>query len=431
MIQTTRMAAPERNHVGTVSLVISVAGAVACHVGLTTGPFVDALWLRVLAAGFEAAVVGGLADWFAVTALFRHPLGIPIPHTAIIPHRRAKLTEGIVNMVEQDWLSPEVIGARLMRFAPSRIVVEWLSDPEHVERLSAPIRDLMRGFARTLTEPEVARFVEETMEGQLKSVPLDAATGRWLAHAIQSEAGNAAFTSAATSLANLARRPRTAAELHWWIDRSARTLRAGGKRFVPFMLRRKIVQRKIVEAACDYAASELGNAARNLDHPLRRLFRRSLGGFAERLAAGDADALAQAERLRAAVLESLESGELVKTMLGRLRAQLEGELADPSGRLSRLVDRKLRELVLDRLDDPERQAAFDRWVRTTADQLLRKYHHQIGITVRENLEALDTGALVERIESRVGADLQFIRLNGAVVGGLVGMALAVVHWLLH
>ncbi len=423
------MAAPERNHVGTVSLLVAIAGAGACHVGLATGPFAGATWLRVLAAGFEAAVVGGLADWFAVTALFRHPLGIPIPHTAIIPKRRAKLTEGIVSMIERDWLSPEVIGARLARFTPSKLVVEWLSDPAHVERLSAPVRDLLGGLARTLTEPEVTRFVEKTVAGQLQGLPVDAATGRWLAHAIHSQAGTSAFASVAASLANLARRPRTAAELHWWIDRSARTLRAGGKRLVPFVLRRKVVQRKIVEAACDYAATELANASKNPEHPLRRLFLRSLGGFAERLAAGDADALAQAERLRAAVLESLESGALVQEMLARLRAQLEYELADARGTLSRLVERKLREIVLDRLEEPERQAAFDRWVRTTADQLLRKYHHEIGTTVRENLEALDTGALVERIESRVGADLQFIRLNGAVVGGLVGMALAVVHWL--
>ena len=102
-------------------------------------------WLRLLAAGFEAALVGGLADWFAVTALFRHPLGLPIPHTAIIPTRRAKIIESIVSMVQDEWLSPEVIGARLARFAPSALIVDWLRDPAHVERLGGPLRDLLRG----------------------------------------------------------------------------------------------------------------------------------------------------------------------------------------------------------------------------------------------------------------------------------------------
>src|SRR5690349_6000429 len=252
------MATSNRRQVGNVSLAIAVAGAVAAHVGLRGGPFADALWLRIVGAGFEAAMVGGLADWFAVTALFRHPLGIPIPHTAIIPARRAKIIEGIVTMVEEDWLSPEVIGARLARMSPSGAIVDWLRDPAHVERLGAPLRDVLRGLARTLTQDEVVAFVERGLQRQVRELPVDATTGRWLARAVASEGADAAFTAVATSLANLAERPRTATELHWWLDRSARALREGGKRFVPFMLRRKVVQRKIVEAACDYA--EIGRA---------------------------------------------------------------------------------------------------------------------------------------------------------------------------
>src|SRR5262245_34166423 len=98
---------PRPHHVGTVSLLCAVAGTIICWVALATGPFSEAQWLRILAAGFEAATVGALADWFAVTALFRHPLGLPIPHTAIIPKRRAKLIESIANVVEHDWLAPE------------------------------------------------------------------------------------------------------------------------------------------------------------------------------------------------------------------------------------------------------------------------------------------------------------------------------------
>ena len=104
------------------------------------------------------------------------------------------------------------------------------------------------------------------------------------------------------------------------------------------------------------------------------------------------------------------------------------ELDDPYGPLADLIDRRLHAAIVELLDDPERRAAFDRWVRSTADDLLRQHHHQIGVTVRENLEALETGALVARIEDRVGADLQFIRLNGAVVGGLVGLGIALLRW---
>jgi uncharacterized membrane-anchored protein YjiN (DUF445 family) len=419
---------PRRSRVGGVSLGLAVAGAAACHAGSIAGPFAGATWFRLVGAGFEAAVVGGLADWFAVTALFRHPLGLPIPHTAIIPTRRAKITEGIVAMVEQDWLSPDVIGARLDKIAPSALVVDWLRDPAHVERIGAPVRDLLAGLARVLTEPEVAEFADRAIHGAIAELPLDATAGRWLAGALASDAAGPAFDALATSLANLAERDRTAAELHWWLDRSARTLHQAGKRLVPFVLRRKIVQRKLIEAACGYASAELRAAAGDPDHPLKRTMLGALRRFADRLAAGDAEALKQADRMRAALLESLEAGPIVRRTLERLRAELETELASPTSALSTLIDRRLRGGVLEVLDDPERRATFDRWVRATARDLLARHHHQIGITVRENLEALETATLVARIEDRVGADLQYIRLNGAVVGGLVGLALAVGRW---
>jgi uncharacterized membrane-anchored protein YjiN (DUF445 family) len=115
--------------------------------------------MRLVRATSEAAMVGGLADWFAVTALFRHPLGIPIPHTAIIPARRQKIVEGIVSMIEDEWLSPEVIGTRLQRIAPSRMIVEWLRDPGHVQRVGQP-EDIpaIRPYQRELPEiPEHVR----------------------------------------------------------------------------------------------------------------------------------------------------------------------------------------------------------------------------------------------------------------------------------
>ena len=353
-------APPRRSHVGTISLLAALSGVVITRVVLATTNLADAVWLHIVAAGFEAAVVGALADWFAVTALFRHPLGLPIPHTAIIPARRAKITEGIVNMVQDEWLSPEVIGTRLARMAPSTVVADWLRDPTHVERLGAPLRDLLRGIARVLTEEEVVRFVDRVAQRQLRDVPLDASTGTWLARAVTSEGAGAAFESLALSFANLAARPRTAAELHWWLDRSAGALHASGKRFVPFMLRRKVVQRAIVEAACDYVSSELRSAARDAEHPLRRAVLSALRRFAERLAAGDAAAQTQAERLRRALLQSIQAGPVVRTMLARLREQLEQDLADRQSALSTLIERQLRTGILDLLADAGRRSAFDR-----------------------------------------------------------------------
>ncbi|MEA2624442.1 MAG: hypothetical protein QOD06_487 [Candidatus Binatota bacterium] len=419
-----------RSRVGTGSLLVAVAGSVACQAALAIGVGEAAPWLRLVAHGFEAAVVGALADWFAVTALFRHPLGLPIPHTAIIPARRRKITESIVSMIEDEWLSPEVIGTRLQRLTPSALVVDWLGEPTHVTRLGAPLRDLLRALARMLGEPDVAEFLDHTIHRQLAEVPIDRSTGEWLARAVANPSAGGVFESLALSLGNLADRPRTAVELQWWLERSARKLRQSGKRVVPFFLRRKIVQEKIVEAACAYASAELRSAAADPEHPLRRAVFSAVGRFGERLARGEPEALAQIERLRAAVVESLESGPIVREALGRLREQIEHELEDPASRLSELVDRKLHTSIVEFLGDPERRDAFDEWVIARARELLERHHHEIGRTVRENLDALDTSALVQQIEDRVGSDLQFIRLNGAVVGGLIGLLIAGLHLLL-
>ena len=423
---TTQSSRPSR--VGSVSLAIAVAGAAAARIALVSPSLAGEAWLRILAAGFEASLVGGLADWFAVTALFRRPLGLPIPHTAIIPNKREKLTETIVAMVESEWLSPEVIGARLERLSPSDLVVDWLRDPAHVERLAGPLRDLLRRLAAMLAEDEVAELVHRTIQRQLTELPIDASLARAFARVATSDSAARAFESIALSLANLAERPATAAELGWWIERSAEKLREGGKRLVPFFLRRTVVQRKIIEAACAYASSELRQAALDAQHPLRTGALSAVRRFSERLAAGDPEALAHAGRLRAAIIESLETAPIVRDTLARVRDQLDRDLARPDSYLSIFLDRKLRSGILELLDDPERRAAVDRWVRRTVHDLLVRHHHQIGLTVRESLDALDTGALVKQVEDRVGSDLQYIRLNGALVGGLIGLLLALAHW---
>lgn len=391
------------------------------------GPWAGAAWVDLAAAGFEAAVVGALADWFAVTALFRHPLGLPIPHTAIIPARRAKIIDGIVSMVEQEWLSPDVIGARLARVSPSAAVTDWLRGPEHVRRLADPLRDLLRVLSRILTEPQIEQLAGRALRDGLRDVQGGEAAGRWLLQAARSPSAAAAFDTAALSLANLLRRPDTAERLQMWLDRSARQLRRGGGRLLPLILGRRIVQRKIVEAAGEYATAELARAAADRDHPLRDFVFGGVQQFAERLAAGDPEAAAQVGHLQAALADSIDSGPLVRHVLGRLQGRLDRDLADPQGYLAGLVDRELQQGVLNLLSDPGRAQAFDRWVRATAEELLHRHHHQIGLTVRENLEALDTSTLVAQIEERIGGDLQFIRLNGALVGGLIGVALAVVH----
>jgi uncharacterized membrane-anchored protein YjiN (DUF445 family) len=330
-------------------------------------------------------------------------------------------------MVEQEWLSPDVIRARLARFAPSEFVVEWLCNPAHGARLAALLRDVLGTLTRVLTEAEVVTFLDRALRRGLREVPIDASAGRWLMRVLASEPAATAFQTLALALANFAERPDAATTVRSWVERAAHALRQGGKRWVPLFLRRPIVQRKIVEAACAYASIELRQAAVEPHHPLRRALCAVLERFAARLANGDTTTLEHVEQLRQALVESLAARPLIAALLMQLRQQLEGDLVSPESSLSPLIERQLRSGIVEALQEPQRRVVVDQWVRTTIDDLLRRHHHYIGLTVREHLNALDTATLIAQIEARVGTDLQFIRLNGAVVGGLVGLLLALVH----
>jgi len=426
----TAIAGRRPSRIGAVSLGVAAAGAVATHLALHVGPWPDAIWLRLLAGAFEAGVVGGLADWFAVTALFRHPLGIPIPHTAILPRRRARIVDGIVTMVETDWLSPAVIEKRLARVAPSDLVLEWLGDRQHATRLAAPARDLLAALAGLLRAPEATTVLERLLRERLADLPSDRALADALAGALDGPAVRHILASLARSLANFADRPSTAATLQWWIQRSAERLRAEGQRVVPFLLRRHAVQRRLVDAACAYASSELRSAASDPDHPLRRSAREGLLRLVARLREGDPATQEQMARVRRALGESLDVAAIVEDALAWTAERLARELADPASPLSGLVERELVDGIRLALADPRRRASFDEWVRTTALGLVARHHDQIGLTVRENLDALDTASLVDRIEARVGDDLQYVRLNGALVGGLIGLGIAALRLLL-
>jgi uncharacterized membrane-anchored protein YjiN (DUF445 family) len=249
-----------------------------------------------------------------------------------------------------------VIAKRLESVTPSQWVIEWLQDPEHVARIGDPLRDVIRRLARFLSEEEVVEFSERAITRQLRELPIEPTAARWLGRAADSPAAGEALRSAALSLKNLAERPRTAQELHWWLMRSARALHASGHRVVPFLLRRKVVQRTIVEAALRYASAELRGAVDDADHPLRQFAVDGLRRFAARLSNGDPAAIAQVERVREALLESLETAPLVRRGLGRLRQQIEEELDDRESRLSQMIDQKLREAILTFLEAPEHRA---------------------------------------------------------------------------
>jgi uncharacterized membrane-anchored protein YjiN (DUF445 family) len=191
-----------------------------------------------------------------------------------------------------------------------------------------------------------------------------------------------AFAALTRSLANFFARPDVTKGLYWCLNRLAQTLHNESQRLLAFFLRRPTVQQKIMEALLNYTTTELRNASNDLNHPWRISGRDALCRFADQLTAGDPQALAQAQRIQAMLIENVEAAPLVRTVLTRVAHELERDLADPTSAVSTFIERTLRKSILELFDNPERCVRFDQWVRSTASDLVQRHHHEIGLTVR-------------------------------------------------
>lgn len=422
----------KRNHFGTISLLTATAGFALLeslrHAGL---PFGQGLGL--LQCGCEAGMVGGLADWFAVSALFR-PIPcrrLPIPHTNLLVQERTKLTGSIVDMVQNKWLSPESLAEKLKGMRASRLILEHLNAPGARAQVVEAGRDLLSRLAGNLDAPELAGFLERALRDQLAGLELASSVGQWMEARITAGDTRIIWDFLAGSLAAGAE----AGDFHEPIRRMLENAVQHYKDRGSFAW----LKGKALELAFNYddVASSLSGAfaaslrqiQRDPAHFLRSKLDEQLLGFARKLNAGDREACAAFEQFQRRLAEHAELGPYLASILSRLQATLEAQLARSDSDLMGLLDRVLGNVLLELQREPETQERLDAWVRRTALDLASRNHQQIGGIVAENLARLSDDDLVAQIEGQVGNHLQFIRLNGAVVGGLVGMALALLKLL--
>jgi len=420
---------PRRNHAGALSLAGATAGFVimaALHrAGLTAAPG----W-GVLQSGFEAGMVGGCADWFAVSALFR-PIpsrAFCLPHTDIIVRGREKLSQGIVDMVQNRWLSPATLGEHLGRLSASRFLLDHLATPGVRAQVAGAVRDLLGRFAGSLDAPELAAFLDRALRDQLAGLELGPSLGTWIL--VRIEAGDTAplWAFLVGSLAESAERGVFQAPIRQMLVTAVANYKVQGAW--------ERLKASAGELFFDYddATRSLGSAfskalraiREDPAHPLRCKLDEQLAAFARKLAQGDPEACATLDAFQRRLTEHAELGPLLTHILVRLQDTFREQLRRPEGDLPRLLERLLDNLLAELKEEPETQLRLDAWVRGRILDLARSNHHVIGEMVASALAKLSDRDLVAQIEDKVGADLQFIRLNGAVVGGLVGVLLALV-----
>jgi uncharacterized membrane-anchored protein YjiN (DUF445 family) len=421
-------------NLGNASLLVAVSGLVAVEAALRLHWVGGPAWY-VVGRAFEASTVGGVADWFAVTALFREvPLPVIRRHTNIIAKNRARIVKAIADMVQNRWLSPEVIREHLNRFSASQQLLERLSDETDAQVVLSFLRDLFRKLTGGIDRPEVSGFLERSLKDQLKSIDLAGPLGLWMATAIRRGDHQAIWDTVLSSLEQAMQGTELREVLGRVVDRAIQEYREGG--FLQGVTvqaaetLRLFKKDQVVDALSRRLEQWVEEAQGNPDHPLRQRLNAILLDFADGLAAGRPESLESVEKIQRALVEAADTKEYIANALHRLRESVDSELSTDGSDLDQLIRRIFREQLMRFRSDDKAQAALDAWIRNVATEIVEDRHAQIGVMVRGSLEKLSDLHLVAQIEEKVGADLQYIRLNGAVVGGLVGAILAIAKLLL-
>ncbi|WP_309128953.1 DUF445 domain-containing protein [Microbacterium sp.] len=373
-------------------------------------------WLEYVRAAAEGGMVGALADWFAVTALFRRPLGLPIPHTAIIPNRKDEIGRTLGEFVETNFLSGDVVRAKLSTAAVSRRFGEWLREPAHAERVAAEASTVASAVLRALSDDDVQDLIADLAREHLVEPDWAPSAGGWLQRIVEADAHRGAVDLAVDSIAG-------------WLDANAHTFSGLVSRRLPGWVP-KLAHRFVDETVYHEAVRFVAAVQADPQHPARL----ALDGYLGRLAEGlqhDPAVRDRFEGAKSALFDSPRVIALAAQAWETAKTGMLNALADPQSGLRRRAASALSEIGERLASEPALQARVDGWVTDAAVFLVDRYRHDIASIITDTVEKWDAAETTEKIELMVGRDLQYIRLNGTVVGAMAGLAIfAVAHALI-
>ncbi len=372
-------------------------------------------WVGYVRAAAEAGMVGGLADWFAVTALFRRPLGLPIPHTAIIPTRKDALGRGLGDFVGENFLSEQVVRARIAAVGPAGRGGAWLALPGHAERVTAEAAAIVGGAIGVLRDEDVRAVLEHAVVRRLVAAPVGPPLGRLLARVV-SDGAHVGLVDLVVDNTNT----WLAVNRAMVIDVIASQAPPWSPRFVDERVAERLYA-ELVRVAAEVKADHA--------HPLRGSLDRFLLQFAADLRE-DPTVMARAEGLKQQLLDHPDVRRAFGDLWTTLRTMIVDAVEDPASELRRRAAAALTELGRRLVQEPELRAKVDGWVTSAAVHLVTNYREELTTTITDTIDRWDGQETARKVELAVGRDLQFIRLNGTVVGALAGLAIYAVTQLL-
>lgn len=392
-----------------LSLLVLAAVVYVATLGHDTG------LLGYVNAGSEAAMVGAIADWFAVTALFRHPLGLPIPHTAIIPNRKESLGESLQEFVADNFLKEEVIRERIESAGVSRRVGEWLVTGQHADRIVTEGSRILSDALQHVKESDVAAVIQDALIPRLEAEELSPVVGQLLEEVLRDDAHRGLVDLAVDELG------RWLSDNH---DEVAALIENRAPTWTPQWLDKRVaswVHEQVVEWVAEIGRTPDHNARNALDNWLSDLARdlqhdpRTMGRF---------------ERLKNRMLAQPGVSTTSVQLWDALRRALIGSLGDESGLLRTRAREELDLLGRRLIDDVELGRRLDGTISNIAAYAVNHYGHEVASVISATVNRWDGKETAERIELHVGRDLQFIRINGTVVGGLAGLVIHAVSTVL-
>lgn len=363
-------------------------------------------WAGYVAAAAEAGMVGALADWFAVTALFRHPLGIPIPHTAIIPTKKDQLGVSLGEFVGENFLSEDVVRQRLRAVGIGSRLGAWLAVPEHADRVTAELSTALRGALTVLRDSDVQAVVGEAITRRANAQEIGPGIGKMLEKVV-ADGGHKRVVDLVVNRA------------HDWLvlhrDEVMDAVEGGAPGWTPKFVDRKVGERVYRELL--RFATEMRDMP---GHPARGALDRFLTDFASDLQS-DTDTRARIERLKGEVLGRGEVQDLIASAWMAVRSMIVAAAEDERSELRLRVRASLLSLGSRMAAERKVQDKVDRWVEDAAVYVVTTYRKEITSLITDTVASWDAEHTTRKIEANIGRDLQFIRINGTVVGSLAGL----------
>jgi len=368
-----------------------------------------------LRAASEAAMVGGLADWFAVTALFRHPLGLPIPHTAIIPRKKDQIGESLGDFIQQNFLTPEVVAPRVRAARIPQRFGEFLLSPGRAEKLAGEMGAALAGANAVFEDEAIRQSVEAFLDAQLRRLSVAPAAAKLLEIAIAGDQHQRILTEGLRSGMRFLSDNRE-------LFRSR--LGEESPEWVPEWVDDRVFQRLFTGVQ-----SFLADIVINPEHGLRVEFDKRLRDWAVRLRT-DAETAARLDQFKTELLDNPAVRDAISAMWNPLKDTVVSAASDPDSELRKFAASVVRQIGSSLRDDPDLQAKCDGWLVTLLNHVLVNYGDELVGVITFTVQRWDAESTSRRLELQVGRDLQFIRINGTVVGSLVGLVIYSVSRLL-